>query len=576
MAEQQTEFLWKVGAPAGQGVMTTGLLFSKLCAQSGGQVFDYAEYPSLIQGGHNTYEVLCSNTPAHNRQWQVDYLVCLDAITLKEHEHRLDASSIVVLDPATSSAPTNPAYTIVPLPVKELLAELKASSIMANMIALGASWALVGGDQKHLVELIAEQFGKKGEEVVNLNQNCAARGYEAVKSALPDHAVFAWKDTTETPLVMGGNDAFSLAAAAADCRFYAAYPMTPSSSVLATLAAWQKTTGMVVRHAEDEVGVISEALGASFAGVRACVGTSGGGFALMTESISYAGIAEIPIVIFLSQRPGPATGLPTATEQGDLLFATYAGHGEFPKIVLAPGDVTEMLELSRHAFDLADIYQTPVIVLSDKFLSESRMHLDQTVAEQVMATKPNYGRTIHNPSELPYLRYKVTEDGISERLIPGAAGTYYQANSYEHLEDSHTTEDPTERCRQVEKRLQKQQTYLDHHWLMPSIDGSLDGAKYVFVTWGSSKLVVQQARQLLDEPTAHIHFTHVYPMDREKVATLFAADRHYVLVENNATGQFGTLLRSEAGVDIKHTIHKYDGRAFYSEEIVAALEQHDR
>lgn len=539
-------------------------------------MFDYAEYPSLIQGGHNTYEVFYDVEPVSNRQWQVDYLVCLDNITLEEHEHRLGDASIVLFDPAMTEIPKDAEYIAIPLPIKDLLAELKTNSIMANMIALGASWALVGGKQELLIDLIAEQFGRKGEEIVAANQNCAARGYDEVTVQSPKVASFPWKESVEAPLIMGGNDAFSLGAAAADCRFYASYPMTPSSSVLATLAAWQKTTNMVVRHAEDEVGVISEALGASFAGVRAAVGTSGGGFALMTESLSYSGIAEIPIVVFLSQRPGPATGLPTWTEQGDLLFATYAGHGEFPKIVLAPGDVTEMLELSKQAFDLADIYQTPVIVLSDKFLSESRMQLDRTVAEQVMTTKPNYGRTIRNPSELPYLRYKVTDDGISERLIPGAANTYYQANSYEHLEDSHTTEDPEERTKQVEKRLQKQQTYLENHWQMPTIDGSLDGAKYVFVTWGSSKLVVQQARQLMEEPTAHIHFTHVYPMDREKIATLFAAKRHYVLVENNATGQFGTLLRSEAGVDIKHTIHKYDGRAFYSEEIVAALEQYDR
>ncbi len=576
MATQQTGFLWKVGAPAGQGVMTTGLLFSKLCARSGGHVFDYAEYPSLIQGGHNTYEVFCDVKPVSNRQWQVDYLVCLDKITLEEHEHRLSDASIVLFDPAMTEIPKDAEYIAIPLPIKDLLAELKTNSIMANMIALGASWALVGGKQELLIDLIAEQFGRKGEEIVAANQNCAARGYDEVTAQSPKVTSFPWKESVEAPLIMGGNDAFSLGAAAADCRFYASYPMTPSSSVLATLAAWQKTTNMVVRHAEDEVGVISEALGASFAGVRAAVGTSGGGFALMTESLSYSGIAEIPIVVFLSQRPGPATGLPTWTEQGDLLFACYAGHGEFPKIVLAPGDVTEMLELSKQAFDLADIYQTPVIVLSDKFLSESRMQLDRTVAEQVMTTKPNYGRTIHNPSELPYLRYKVTDDGISERLIPGATGTYYQANSYEHLEDSHTTEDPEERTKQVEKRLQKQQTYLENHWQMPTIDGSLDGAKYVFVTWGSSKLVVQQARQLMEEPTAHIHFTHVYPMDREKIATLFAAKRHYVLVENNATGQFGTLLRSESGVDIKHTIHKYDGRAFYSEEIIAALEHYDR
>jgi len=577
MTDQNTTFLWKVGGPAGQGVMTTGLLLSKLCSRSGAQVFDYAEYPSLIQGGHNTYEVLSSTEPVSNRQWHVNYLVCLDKQTLEEHRHRLTANSTVLLDPAAGELPQDTEYTVLPLPLKEILAELKANSIMVNMIALGASWALVGGKKDLLVRLIAEQFGKKGNEIVALNQACATRGYDVVLEQVFQNASFPWLDSLEQyPIVMSGNDAFSLAAAAADCRFYASYPMTPSSSVLSTLANWQNTTNMIVRHAEDEVGVVSEALGASFAGVRSAVGTSGGGFALMTESLSYAGIAEIPLVVFLSQRPGPATGLPTWTEQGDLLFACYAGHGEFPKIVLAPGDATEMVTITNQAFDLADIYQTPVLVLSDKFLSESRMWLDRTITETALAQTPDYGKTVREPSELPYLRYKITDDGISERLVPGAPGTHYQANSYEHLEDSHTTEDAEERTKQVEKRLRKQATYLQNHWQMPEIFGELDASKYVFVTWGSSKMVVAQARTLLDEPTAHIHFTHVYPMDREKITELFAPDRHYVLVENNATGQFGTLLRSEAGVDIKHTIHKYDGRAFYSEEIVAALEQHDR
>ncbi|OGJ15640.1 MAG: hypothetical protein A2632_00450 [Candidatus Pacebacteria bacterium RIFCSPHIGHO2_01_FULL_46_16] len=574
MAEQSTAFLWKIGGPAGQGVMTTGLLLSKLASHSGAQVFDYAEYPSLIQGGHNTYEVFCSSDPVSNRRWQIDYLVCLDRQTLDQHQHRLTAHSVILLDLAAGDIPANAQFAIISLPLKAILAELKASSIMVNMIALGASWAILGGKRALLVKLIADQFGKKGSDIIALNQNCAGHGFDAVAAHVPQQPAFPWREMANPPLVMGGNEAFSLAATAADCRFYASYPMTPSSSVLATLASWQQTTNMVVRHAEDEVGVVSEALGAAFAGVRSAVGTSGGGFALMTESLSYAGIAEIPLVIFLGQRPGPATGMPTWTEQGDLLFACYAGHGEFPKIVVAPGDPTEMLALTKQAFDLADIYQTPVIVLSDKFLSESRLGIGRATAEKILSTAPDYGKTIRTPNQQPYLRYKLTDDGISERLIPGAPGTHYQANSYEHLEDSHTTEEADERTKQVEKRLRKQQTYLANHWQMPSISGSLDAAKYVLVTWGSSKMVVEQARRLMRTPTAHIHFSHVYPMDREKVAALFAPERHYILVENNATGQFGTLLRSEAGVDIKHTIHKYDGRAFYSEEIVAALEHH--
>ena len=232
---------------------------------------------------------------------------------------------------------------------------------------------------------------------------------------------------------MTGNDAFALGSIIGDCKFYCAYPMTPSSSVLTTLAAWQQKAQITVRHAEDEIAVINSAIGAAHGGVRASVGTSGGGFALMVEAVSLAGITETPIVVFLSQRPGPATGMPTWTEQGDLLFAVHAGHGEFPKIVLTPGDVDEMIRLTAEAFDLADIYQTPVIVMSDMFLSESHSTISSSKVQQLFSSmKLNRGKTVTNPTERPYLRYKDTADF-------GALDTrrkrVFIKNSYEHGED---------------------------------------------------------------------------------------------------------------------------------------------
>ncbi len=444
---------------------------------------------------------------------------------------------------------------------------------MKNTIALGASLAVVGGDLEMLISIFETQFKKKGEKVIAYNKLFAQRGYDAIISNHKDlcRPIITPHSNSEDQLVMTGNDAFALGAIIADCKFYCAYPMTPSSSVLTTLAAWQQKAQITVRHSEDEIAVINSAIGASHGGVRASVGTSGGGFALMSESISLAGITETPIVVFLSQRPGPATGMPTWTEQGDLLFAVHAGHGEFPKIVLTPGDVDEMVRLTAEAFDLADIYQTPVIVMSDMFLSESHSTISSANIQRLFSSsKINRGKTVMSPTDRPYLRYKVTEDGISERLIPGAKGHFYQANSYEHSEDGHTSETANDRVAQVEKRDRKRLTYFKDHFKMPSVYGDISTAKTVLVCWGSLKgvcLEVMNEKKNL----AVIHFTHTYPLDKKRVRALFKNSSNHVLVEQNSTSQLGMLLREQLGVDIDKSILRYDGRPMTSSEIISKL-----
>lgn len=566
-----TKFLWKIGGEAGFGIMTSGLMFSKLATRSGYHIYDYTEYPSLIRGGHNTYEVLISDSEIGATQRSVDILVCLNEDTYKFHKDRLSNNSIVVYDEESFKVVDE--VIKAPVPFKNLLTELKGSQLMANTIALGVSAAFLGADIEVLFSLIEEQFGRKGEEIINFNKQFAKKGYDFVNQNYPNlikHVLNKRQDKEK--VVMTGNEAFSFGAVAADCRFYAAYPMTPTSNVLSVLAEWQTKTGMVVRHAEDEISVINTALGASHAGVRSAVGTSGGGFALMVEAISLAGIAEIPIVIFLGQRPGPATGMPTWTEQGDLLFACHAGHGEFPKIVLAPGDVHEMMSLTIKAFNLADIYQLPVIVLGDKLLCESHQDdFKESVDKLLNERQINRGKTVKIPSEKPYLRYKLTDDGISERLIPGAAGVFYQANSYEHLEDSHTTEDSKPRQDQVQKRNKKWTTYLAQDFELPKIYGDMAKAATVFISWGGNKGTIIEAQKQLKEQgkeTTYIHFTHMYPLHEGKVRELLSQEKRYVLIENNSHGQFGQLLRMQTGIEIKEKFLKYDGRPIWVEDIV--------
>jgi 2-oxoglutarate ferredoxin oxidoreductase subunit alpha len=574
------KYLWKIGGEAGFGIMTTGLIFSKIASRWGYHIFDYVQYPSLVRGGHNTYDVIFSDEKPASLKWEIDCLVCLNKETFENHQQRLAKEAVVIYDPGDIEEKNLAAVkNKVAVPFGEILTELKGQLIMKNIVALGASLAVLGGDLNELFKILEEQFKKKGQEVIDFNKNFAQKGYDHVKNHYPALIKPILKfQKKEEKLVMTGNDAFSLASVLADCRLYAAYPMTPSSSVLATLASWQKQTGMVVRHAEDEIAVINTALGASFAGVRASVGTSGGGFALMVETISLAGITETPLVIFLAQRPGPATGMPTWTEQGDLLFATFSGHGEFPKIVLAPGDVAEMLELTALSYNLADIYQTPVIVISDMLLSEAHQSLEKKWFTDLAANyKVERGKLVNNSSNLKsqnFLRYQVTEDGISPRLIPGTPGYFYQANSYEHLEDGHTTEDAQERTKQVDKRNKKTLSYLANHFQLPKIYGDFEQAEVVFVSWGSTKTAILEAQNLLKDQgktSAFIHFSYLYPLDKEKIKKIFKEKKRYILVENNSQGQFGKLLQQETGIEIEEKILKYDGRPFWPEEIVRKI-----
>jgi len=576
------DFTIKIGGEAGFGIMTTGLFFSKIASRLGYQILDYVEYPSLVRGGHNAYEIRVSDTEVIALKKEIDLLVCLNKETLEKHKDRLTPESLVIYDRDEFDFQDN--FQKIAVPFKKILTDFNGPAVMKNTIALGASLAIFGGKIEILLDLIKAQFEKKGDQIVKFNQQFAIAGYDEVKKNYPSFIknFLTERQERKEQLVITGNDAFSLGAVVADCRLYAAYPMTPSSSVLHTLALWQDKTGMVVRHAEDEISVINTAIGASFAGVRSAVGTSGGGFALMVESLSLVGITETSLVVFIAQRPGPATGMPTWTEQGDLLFAAFSGHGEFPKIVLAPGDQKEMIELTLKAFNLADIYQTPVIILSDMYLSEGHRSVERDWFEEIAAKyKINRGKISIN-SKLKsqnskrqlktknFLRYKITEDGISEKILPGTLGYFYQANSYEHLEDGHTTEDLAERVKQVNKRNRKIGAYLSQDFQLPNFYGDKN-AEVIFVSWGSTKGVVLEAQEQLRKKgikTGFYHFNHLYPLNQKRVGPLFRVKRRYILVENNSWGQLGKILAMEVGVRIKEKILRYDGRPVAVEEIV--------
>lgn len=579
---EKTTFLWKIGGEAGFGIMTTGLDFAKIAARMGYHTADYADYPSLIRGGHNTYEVHISADPIHSSKQPIDMLVCLNKDTYENHKSRLHSGSVILYDSEMFEIPSDEcACPHLHIPLKQILKDNNGLVVHMNTIMMGAVMAMIGWPLEEIHSVIEHTFKRKGEEVVNQNKLMSQLGYDYAAQNYADKKVSMPPGVSKNDgekMVMTGNDAFCIGAVAADCRLYVAYPMTPSSTILTRMAKWASKTGMVVRHAEDEISVINEAIGGSFAGVRAACGSSGGGFALMAESLSYAGITETPLVVFLAQRSGPATGMPTWTEQGELLFSIFAGHGEFPKIVLAPGDVEEMYQMAVDAFNLADIYQTPVIVLSDKHLSEShwstsKVKLD-VFLKSVQIDRGKITSEVQVEKGGKYLRYKDTEDGISPMLVPGQPGIYFQANSYEHVEDGHTTEDAGERIKQVEKRNKKEVTYLNQHFKAPNVYGDMGMAQHVFVTWGSTKNVMLDSMKLLGAEgikTAMVHFTHMWPLHADAVGGILQADGvqdKTILVESNSHAQLERLLRMATGFVPKHKLLKYNGRQIFREDVI--------
>ncbi len=566
------DFTVKIGGEAGFGIMTTGLLLGKLATRSGYHAFEYAEYPSLIRGGHNVIEVRISDEKVYSQEKKVDILVCLNEETFDFHKDEVKETGLVIVE----RDKINTVDSFVNIPFGEMLKEASLPKVMVNNITLGVLVHFLGADFEILKQLISENFSKKGEEIISKNIEAAEMGYEYARKHYPDgYQKKIPKLTKIVPkMYITGNEMFGLGAIAADCKLYVAYPMTPTSTLLHYLAAKAEKSGMVVKHAEDEISVINMAVGASWAGARSMVGTSGGGFALMVETVSLAGITETPVVIVMGQRPGPATGMPTWTEQGDLLFILHAGHGEFLKILLAPGDVEEAYKLTIEAFNLADKYQTPVFIIADKYLQEGHQSIEESKIKNY-ELKIDRGKLLTEEQlekVTNYKRYQITNDGISPRAIPGYKNSLHQANSYEHMEDGHTTEDAVERVRQVDKRNRKYTTFLSQDAQMPILYGN-ENAPLTVISWGSMKGPIMQAMKENGNKFNYLHFSWLWPLPKERLQELFASFKKTLLVENNSTAQFGQLLQMVTGIEITNKLLKYSGRPIYPEEIIEKISE---
>ena len=566
------DYTIKICGEAGQGIQTIGDALTKVFSRFGYYVFTHQDYESRVRGGHNFYQVRFSDKPICASRSKIDILVAFDEVTVSAHASETGSEGIIVYDPShIKNVRSDPRYLAVPF--EDLAHESGGSKVMANTAATGALLGMLGYPLEPLIQVMDEILKKKDEATLTANKNTAKAGYEYA-GAHCERCAFALSSQSESKMVIDGSEAIGLGAAASGCKFYSAYPMTPSTGIMVSLAKKSKDFGIIVEQAEDEIAAINMALGASFAGVRSMTGSSGGGFALMVEGLALAGMTETPIVIALAQRPGPATGLPTRTEQGELLFALHAGHGEFPRVIFAPGSPEQAFYLTNKAFDLSQKYQIPVFVLTDQYLADAQWAYDGLDVNRIIYTDYRLRGDALNGLET-YNRHAFAPGGVSPFAIPGQSRHLVVTDSDEHNEEGHIIEDGLTRTRMVDKRYFDKIAAIGGEMGPPLFHGNKD-AQTIIVGWGSTYGIMKEAVDVLarEHSVAMLHFNEIYPFPaaaNSSYLNLLAGAAKTICVEQNATSQFARLMKSETGHVFTKHINKYDGRPFLVEELTEVV-----
>ncbi|KAF0144303.1 MAG: 2-oxoglutarate ferredoxin oxidoreductase subunit alpha [Nitrospirae bacterium] len=569
------DYTIKIGGEAGQGIQTIGDTLARVFSRSGYHVFTHQDYESRIRGGHNFFQIRFSDKPVMSSRIKIDILVALDKESITLHEKELLSDNGLIIYDSSALKQKHENQRFLDIPFVNLAAEHGGSKIMANTVATGAVLGMIGMELAILLGIIKDTFGKKGEDIIKANVNAAVAGHDfSAKQCIT--CSFSAAPLAKPRMLIAGIDSIGLGAVASGCKFYSAYPMTPSTGIMNYIAGKGEEYGIIVEQAEDEIAAINMALGASFAGVRAMTGTAGGGFALMVEGLSLAAMTETPIVIALGQRPAPATGFPTRTEQADLNFALYTSHGEFPRVIFAPGTPEQAFYLTNKAFDLAEKYQIPVIIMFDTYLSDSEWTFDGFDVSKLRNTEYRLrGEALQKLSE--YKRHAFTESGVSPLAIPGESRHLVVTDSDEHDEEGHIVEDAETRIEMVNKRLFKKLPLIRQEIEPPVLYGD-SKPDIVVAGWGSNYGVMRECLDTLPKNVkiAMLHFSEIYPfpsMDKFDYMKVLNNAKLTICIENNATGQFARLMRAETGFEFKASINRFDGRPFLLEELVERIKQ---
>jgi 2-oxoglutarate ferredoxin oxidoreductase subunit alpha len=570
-------FALGIGGAAGQGVATPGDIFALILSRRGLHVNAYNAYQSIIRGGHTFLTIRTGVDKVENLGDGIDLLLPLNQDTMDRHLRLLKAGGACIYNADTiKPGAAADGVQLCALPVSTL-ADISRNKVAQNTLALGAALSMMGVGFQSLESVLKAQFGKKGEAVVNENAGIARAGYEYATANFKPFAK-PLPMTEKRYAVLSGNAALAMGGAAAGVKFYAAYPMSPSTGVLHWMAAHGRKAGIMVRQVEDEIGVVNYTIGAAHAGVRSMCATSGGGFALMSEGLGLSAMAEIPIVVIDCQRAGPSTGVPTKTEQGDLWQMLGAAFGDYPRVIAAPLDIGDCFTLMPEIFNVTDKFQCPGIVLCDLLLSEGRLSVDP----ELLNFNPPIDRgemiTSNGDAHGEYLRYKITESGVSPRAIPGIPGFTHTVSSDEHDENGVLISDEYtnagKRRAMMEKRMRKVQG-IEAMVPPPVLEGPPD-ADVTLIGWGSTDGTIREARALLAEQgiTANqLQIRWLVPLHGDEIVRILGKAKHTIIVENNFSGQFARYLRSETSFVPNGNIRKYDGEPFMPHHIAEAVRE---
>lgn len=547
----------KIVGPAGSGIMSAGETLYRAFVKSGFYCQGYPEYPSLIKGGHNTYLVTLSERPFPNNAGKTNLLLALTQIALDNEHANIGEETNVIAD-ATLKADHQ--HKLLFQPALLEIARNVGNPLILNTVTIGFAAVQLQLEPNLVWEIIKGELGEKSQTLIDqnktaFNQALALSSQYHLSLALPK------QKNNDSRLILNGSQAAGLGAIAAGVNLYAGYPMTPSSPLLHFMAAHQTEFNYLVRQTEDEISAINLVIGASFAGAKSMTGTSGGGFALMVEGLSLAGMVETPLVIYLAMRPGPATGLPTWTSQSDLLFAVNAGHGEFPRVVLAPSDPLEAYKLTHQAFSLSQAFHIPVIILSDKYLAENNYCLAELPALEPVPL--DFVSPTPKAGEM-FARYQYTVSGVHGRTIPGLPEGEYIANSDEHGETGLVDETAPTRDHNNQRRHQKMEQ-IKKLIPLPEVTGAGDSA---IISWGSQKYIARAVAEQLN--FEHVHFNYLWPMP-DGLDKLLTKYKQLITIENNQTHQLARLLRQETGLVVHQQLGNDSGRPLDPSKLITQI-----
>jgi 2-oxoglutarate ferredoxin oxidoreductase subunit alpha len=567
-----------IGGAAGQGIATPGDILARIFVRRGLHLNAYNAYQSIIRGGHIFLTLRTSDQPVLSMGDKLDVLIPLNQDSMDRHLKLMRAGSAVLYnsDKIKPGAAADDVQ-LCSFSVKELAPNIKGD-LVQNTIALGALLRLIGVEFKPLEEILTIQFKRKGQAVIAENVGVARAGYDYAAAHFKPFP-FSLPDTGKKLAFLEGNQALAMGGAAAGVRFYCAYPMSPATGVLHWMARHGRELGIMVRQVEDEIGVINMAIGAAHAGCRAMCATSGGGFALMSEGLGSAAMMEIPVVCINVQRAGPATGVPTKTEQGDLWQVMGAGQGDYPRIIVAPTTISDCFKTVPQLFNLVDKFQCPGIVLSDLLLSEGRSSVDPSELDFNVPIERGeiIGLNGDGPPHDGYQRYRLSESGVSPRALPGTPGYVHVVATDEHDEDGVLISDeftnPRKRQAMHEKRMRKMAGILS--LLEPPKILGPSNVQVTLVGWGSTEGVIREAREKLAEEEGivanHLQIKWLVPLHSEEILSLLSQSKKIIIVENNYSGQFARYLRSETGIVANGHVRKYDGEPFMPHHIVEGV-----